>query len=310
MVIKVNETRTEKLQGRTIRGLNLHLFLEANVANTAITKTDLNMTSIVIKTILKRAGKIITICNDNLQTLALESAIQGRLNGIYQFLVDSSNSFEAYTRIANGASAKETFILPVPINFGGVINLKDSDELTTEITVNGGAWQSTISTTNSYLNLDYDYACGIEYKTPQIRSYAFQASITQDKVSLGDRVERVSFINLDKKSNLSADDVVTSVQLESDKLTFSANKVDFFAKMQLVRDATDFTNNFNNIVVYGEPNQPFLNGVQCTFNFTSANVTASKNFLVWRTFETSPELIARAQAMAQKHANENYQKAI
>ncbi|MFT3679198.1 MAG: hypothetical protein QM791_02930 [Ferruginibacter sp.] len=318
MDVKIGQSRADKVTSGTYNAINISVHVVAAAANTALTAAAFSPEQVSVKVILKRKKQTYIIMQDNLQTLGIFNTID---NGFHEFL----NGVDV-TYPASGVFAiKER---QAKLMFGGHIRPSDGDELSCEVSVpNVGAFSSAANTTDSYVDFSFEPSIGYEYLIPMTISETLEANTSKQRFNPGDNVTRMVLLNLDK-TNLTSQ-VVNNVTISSDRLDKNMN----FAQLVLhsnqllpripaLRFGTSVpVSDGSPTVTKGLPFYPqtffifdgdAINNEldRCSVDIAAnkAEVASGQNILAWRTYETTPELIAAAATRTQKHMDEKMDK--
>lgn len=299
MVVKPNETRALTLRNRNVEGISLKVVGKLNVGQTVNVKFALQKT--ILKVTLHRNGTEKVLMNDTLLPLVIESAY-----GIGAFAYTQGQGVSDYISL-DGAAQNPLKLLPLIIDFGGVINVKADDVLTVELICNAETFQhpTTSNTVNvdlgaCYIQVDEIEGIGLEYRTPRIMTKAISSGESRVALSLGDNVERISFINILSSGSYDiAESPLEAMSLQSDKVGFSDNLKEMIAKRTRLFTSPSLAQERNHSFLIHSGTE--LDGVNIDFTFTPSKVLSGENYVVYRTFDTSISLIQKAQKRASKH---------
>jgi hypothetical protein len=306
MIVKANETRPLELRNKNVIGLSLKAVSKLVSGQTESVKFNLSKT--IIKIILFREGRERVLMNDTLLPLVIESAYR---NGTFAFT--QGQGVSDYINL-DGAAQNPYKMLPLLIDFGSVINIKGDDQLICELIVNAETFihptsQNTVNVDlgASYIQMDEIEGIGLEYRTPRIITKAISSGESRVTLSLGDNIERLSFINtLTSGTYAIQDSPLNAVSLSSDKLQYSDNLVEMIAKRAQRFQSPALSAERNHSFILHEGTE--LDSVNLDLTFTPAKVLAGENYIVYRAFDTSVALISRAQSRAEKHESYDLSK--
>lgn len=299
MVVKPNETKSESIQNSHIQGFSLKAVARLVSGQTGNAIFDLSKT--ILKVILHRDGQQHTICNDSLLPLVIESLY---FNGGFAYTQGrGANDFIAL----NGATSNKLKMLPLAIDFGTVLNIKGDDRLDVELIVNQETFlhPDTKNTENvdfgqCYIQMDKTEGIGLEYRTPSIMTKSISPGESRYPLSLGDNVERITFINTLKDGAYKIQESpLETVQLSSDKLSFSDNLKELLAKRAMMFQAPELANARNHSFSLHMGTE--LDSAQLDLGFNPQYVAGGENYIVYRTFKTSAKLISQAKRREEKH---------
>lgn len=297
-----------KVRGSNVNSILLAAKVQHTTVNTAFAANPVDFSKVNLKVTLQRKGKTYTIYNDVVLPGALDSCFYG---GQFDQLLNIGTI--GYQRIVAAAGGVDEVVLQTAeIRLHENINLKDNDELVIEVIANSSALDANSDAAASYLYFDYKEGVGVGKSIPIMRTYQIQASQSSDEVSPGNNVVGLKFINVDKAGITEANKVLQSFIVNSDKLPVSD---DYYES--LIKRASDFQSNADHairaqsfdLLQYFKNNMSGqdarLNNVVVKLSLNSSNVTASKNWVVWRAYENDQETFERAALAEAKHSAEN-----
>lgn len=299
---------TETIKQADIRGLKFNVNLVAATvnqdlsgkANPATTVCDLS--KILVSVILRRSGREKQVVNSNLLILGMESHFQ---DAGFEFLMPASTQKDI-TKTAHGAAAYNAVQIPVKVDFGAVLNIRDNDELIVDVYVQNGTFGTDVSQSTSYLEVKPIAGIGLEYVTPEVRVVPIKASENNVQYFAGDNVLSITFVNVNKTSTAEADLVLSSAKLSSDRISFVKTFYDLMHERAELTEGGITNSDYRGQSVQIHAGE--IDQAQIDLTFTSANVEASKNFLVIRSFEGDRQVYSRAAAREAKHRRYDMQK--
>lgn len=300
MNLPIGQKRSIEVGGQTISGISFQCNLVAAAVNTLPTITQFSASAVTVSAILKRGGRSYNICNDVLATLAMESSF---FNASFQY-ANPAIFGNGITVVTQTAGLAGEIMVPMVIDFGGVLNLKNDDKLIVEVSSQSSAVGVSMSVVNSYIAFDVIEAIGVEEFVPIINVNSIAPGESNNTYSLGNNVQKITFINtgIPVTTTTTALSPILDVQIASDK--YSLND-DF--KTHLAKRINMFGDGLIPAVVargysfnYYNNDIPLQNTVLKVI-FQSANVVAGNNFIVSRSLISSPELAQRAAEMHAKH---------
>lgn len=302
MNVKHLETKNTRLRSISLSGLSILCFLNQDVAGgTQYGSSKVDFLKSNIKVTLIRDGKEHLICQDNLKILGLASALNTR--GQLAFFQNNDH----FTKLDDGQS-----LLSFNLNFGGIINLKNDDEMIIEVKAQDGLFADGYLN-SSYLQIKPLKAVGYERYIPFIRSYVVQASESSNQYNFGDNVIKLALLNFDKTNF--EDAVISQLNFNSDRLSDSFDFADLvnmkessFPRLPANLSAESGTlfeaDQSFNLIEFGQK----FNSVVIDAQFNPENVAAAKNYFVAWTYKTDLTLINRADAMSNKHLSMEFDK--
>lgn len=297
-----------EIRGANVSGFNFGFKVSHGTDNTAFAANPIVPANVFVKCTLYRKKQAHVLFADSLLPLALESAFY---SGAWDQLNDVGTI--GYQRLVVAAAAtREVVLQTVAIRFHEVVNVAEDDVLLLEIQANSNAIDGNSSTSLSRLLYDYIEGIGNGFSIPFIRSHSLRASISSDKIGIGNDVVSVKFINTDKSGIATANQVLSSIAFQSDKLKIS----DSYEEL-LIKRAEAFHSNADHAL----RNQCFdlvsvskdnfgghdvrMQNCDLHLQLNSANVNASENWIVWRGYVNEGETYVRAIDRERRHVAEN-----
>lgn len=289
---------SDRLEARNcnIKGLSFALVLTGLTDNTDFVPATLDFDAIRVDAVLMQHGRRTTVISGTLGVLSMESNFH---NGLFKHA--------SLTRAADELRAKDTTVKPIcqysfAIDFGTVINLDGDDLLIVDINAPTSvtATEATTKADSAASSIEVKTVEGIgaQIKTPSIKQYGIQASLTSYDQNLGSGVETVTFINKDKNTKLTSDNVITTASIYSDRYSDTLDMNDLYVerakKFEVAAEAPLRYNSFQLL-------NRLVNNCKINLGFTSANVTASKNYLVVRYAEFYVDTVNKGINMTEKH---------
>lgn len=311
MQVRINEKRTHKVINETVNGINVVAHLVASANNTDIpdnnymTGTAFDPSNIQVDVQLKRNGKIYSMISSNL-------AILGHFNTIKK---NQKLWLKGKVNVKKGASIKQQVERSLFIPFYGHHNIKGDDELIITVSVGRDAFGTGVDKNESSILVVPNQSIGIETAIYSFHTYALQAHMADETVNLGDNVEKIALLSFNKDAEKP---IFKIVSLQSDRLDwtqteaelnlrhfcfFPDNYADHLISVAGGEDSNKYYPNTYLIHDYKEIDQAKLK-----VSMHSANVESSENIVAWMSFETSVEILQKAQAMQTKHEIQNAEK--
>lgn len=313
MISKVGEPRQDVLKSGTYSSVTLNMHMFHTTANTAFVAADFKPESVTVKVIHKTKTGIRTIMNDNLLVLGTYNALRG---GLHYFI-------RGFDRIYPASGVKQYKQRVVTLRFGGCHRVDQGEEILVEVTPAVGCYSSNVDTSLSYVEFYANADIGYEAGYFQTRAEVVQPTTSNQSYSPGDNVTKLAFLNFDK-DNLT-DMVITTLGLSSDKLDMQLTDGKILAHIaaqenqtnwryagippteSVFRMADQLPQSF--IIFDGEwPKNKDLDQTRLDISFNSANVVASKNWVVWTSYEATQEQVAKAVRREEKHMAEKVAK--
>lgn len=301
--------RNLDIQNESVRGITTSgIMVKAVLVNSSGTSTsaDVDFSKSIIKVILNRGGRQYVILQSNLKILGLASNLDGLLQ--YAFAGGGFN-------IPSSLGSMQSFIIP----FGGHINLKGDDFIYVEVQNLAGLFTSTIAAT-SFLDVRLIKSVGYEQFIPSITTMVIQANETTRNYDLGDNIIKACLLNYDKTDF--TNNVVSNLTFSSDRLNENYTFMDLVTfklsryKTQLLGDTNpDLSSRINGdqcftLIDFASTHGGIFQQVQFDINFNSAQVTAGNNYIVYWSYYTTPEILAKAANMEAKHLKKANDKVV
>lgn len=311
MIVRIGENKQEVATSGKYDAVNLNVYMIASAVNTALAPADFLSSFVTVKVVLRRDGSDYYLLQDNLSILGTFASL---LNG-YNVWTDG------WDKIVATASLKNIKLRAVQLPFGGVHEVKPGDKLICEISVANGAFSANVDATNSNIDFTFNPAQGVELGIFQTRSEVIQTNTTNQSFSIGDNITKIALLNFDKTDYSS--EVVSTLGLNS--LTLDAN----YTFNQLLAIQNTFTDSVGrpaygtaypvvpgnkvyrgvdalpqSFYIYnGHDENQDLDDVKVYVSFNSANVAASQNYFVYRSYRATQQSVAAAQSEAARSAS-------
>jgi len=277
---------TVKVQNRTVIGMLFAITLEHGTANTAVTNAMFDATKCVLKVTLIRGGRPTQLCADNLKILAGASSFQ---DAGWDVVMGTSN----VELVAPAVGVFARRLLTYQIDLHGPVNLREGDELRIELTVNNGAYNAVLSTSNSQIEFSEIQGEASEFGLPIIESYALNTGDSQHTVQSRDNVKEIILINLDKTDNLEASAVISQKAYSTDEIAITRQYLELLSER---------TEEFSTMAESNARNQSFclakgedLDKCTVDLQLNSTNVNAGKNYIVVRRMLVSKESLMHGE---------------
>lgn len=291
---------TLKIQNQNVVGLRFNNTLIGAAADTAITTPSVDWSKINAEITLTQDGVEHTIYNGKLQPVLIAASL---LKSDYAMFQGISGNHANIVTLADASGVKEISSNGGNFFFGDIINLKGGDKIEVVITMDSDCYHATADSSVSFLTVEPVEGIGKQTTIPQWRVKPITDNDSNPKWDLGDNVTLVAIVNTDKTSILSADAVVDRVTLLSDKLEFKKLNSDMLLdRIALHSSITDANDRKQSFLLHSTDNGgKELDKCSIELDVDTAEVVASKNFLVWRRFTTNQEIAKRYQEREVKH---------
>jgi hypothetical protein len=297
--VRVRETQQERYRDVNATGVVVAITTYGTISNAA---TLLKYENIQFKGILNRGGKDHILFNETLKNLVSlsewDSPMWEMMTGIASPVVLAGSYI----------AANSTFLIPLKFDFGGIINVDGSDELTIECRIGDASFNTAqLDETKCFIEFDIIEGVGLETTTPYIKSRTIEANQTNPTFDLGDNITEILIANYDKGIDMTtANSVLNNISVDSDK--WSRN--DSYAEM-IARNHSQFTD-FIQASFRGQSFRIYsgyeLDNVKLNLNLNAANVAASKNFILYYCFETNDHTVTKAAVKHKKFFHMNNKK--
>jgi len=299
-----NQTNTEKFQGNKYGALLLTLYTVKGVVASPLIAGDINLLNCTIKAELHRTvnGKmeIHTIFNGNLAPLAFAASYP---TAQYGYVDPAATGNTMYTILeANGGAIKEKGIRNFKIPFGGVIDTSGNTGGKIVVTIlNGASFTSTSDTALSYIQSDLLEVEGVETYLPSIICESIEANQVSPTFAPNDLVRRVHYVNLDKVSSLTADQVISqmTIQHSGSSRNVNYNELLNLRSAQFEGMGQEERNQSFDLLRWSEGGKYYKN-VVITSTLNTVEVVASQNwFVAWTARPSAGSLIQWDKAETQ-----------
>jgi len=301
MIVKHLELKNQYFRNITLDGITVKAFLNG-LAGAGSEQCDFSKST--IRVILYRGGKPHVIMQNNLKILGLASSIDS-LN---------QSAFASTLPVGMVLGANQSALLSFFIPFGGHINLRNDDEIYIEVENSAGLFTDNNLLAASYLEVKPKKSVGIEHYVPKINTFVIQANESSNQYMIGDNLIRLVVLNYDKPDFKNA--VISTLTFSTDRLDEVWNFADLVANKlsRYGRQLIPLGN--NDLAVDMQEDQSFVitdfgqefDAVNLDINFNAANVTASSNYIVAWTYDTSMEIIQKAVETQKKHDSKTMDK--
>jgi len=305
-----NSSDSREIKGKNVRGFTFMAVISHLTANTAFAANPLDWSKLTGKATLTRNGKNYVIFNDVLAPLILDSAFLD--SGFQNALQIGTFAGSQFVYVAAAASIKEILYLPGSIILPEIINLSSGDLLTVDVNVPNGALAATADPALSSFYYDVVEGVGMGRSIPYIECKSVRVGSSSDKASFGDNTLTVSFINIDKAGITSANQVLTLLQIGSDKFNINDDYQEIIGKRsKMFVNATDSNNRHQSFRLFDSAQMNY-SGMKVRFNevnidatLNGGNVNSTKNWWVGRCLWNDDKTDARARTKIAQQIQEN-----
>lgn len=298
-----------KIKNKSVTGIKFNHYITAAVANTANANAPVDWSKIHVDIDVNQDGKVVSIFSGKLAIL-INAATFGSQDFSYLAPVSGSLNKKLVT-LANGVGVKEKAQNGFWFYFGDIINLKGGDSIEVSVDMDSDVYESNSDSSASWMDVQEIEGVGRQISIPQWKWKPITDNDESPQFHLGNNVLDVTIVNLDKSSILKSDAIVDKVTLQSDKLYLKEE----FEDLLTLRD-TQFPYGVNPSsigqtfkIVKMDGTGTDLDDVKVEIEINDLNnVSASKNYLVWKTYYTSDNIIIRNQNLYEKHTKKNIAK--
>lgn len=298
-MIQVNfgSSKSQDWSGVNVRGVTLALQLQHTTANTAFAANPVDWSLVNLQVVLKRkTGEHIVVGDVALPHVLESGFFSGEFNQNLQI-----GTFEATVLVAAAMAVDEVIEISANIKFDEIINVGADEILYVYLNLAAGAFGATVDQAASTGYFDIIEGVGMGWSLPMLRAQSVEASVSQGSYSSGDGVKRVTFINTNRAGVTEALNVITQVNMRSDKLNLNDNYLEIVSKrLEAFVSLTEANRRFQSFVLYDEKlynksGMPVrLDKVVTDLNFDQTLVTASKNWVHTRSLKNDAIAAQRA----------------
>lgn len=299
--LKSGEKKRMELSGIDVTGFTFNAYAVGTTANSAIVQGDVNIDEVTVSATLYQNGQETTLFSGQLLPLVLESSFAESEWSNADYLGTTT----PHTLLAHASGVKPIELHTFGIDLGGIINLRGKDKILLEVRVNNNAFSGKADTSLSYFDIDTIEGIGLQYTIPTIHQISVGNGESTFRHAMGENVTGITFINTDKSGVTEANKVINNVRLFSDR--FDIND-DYFALLnkrvaQLPTRAQSDARHQSFLLFGGECDK-----ARIEFDFNASNVNTSKNYVVYRSYQTGRTMITKAQMRAEKHHSKRMMK--
>lgn len=303
MEVTVGQTQTLRVKDQSVRGVELIAVVQHDTLNTGFATHEVDWSNVIVSVVLKRGKRDYVIYKDQATPGILASAFS-KTAFKYAHPLHNTNWVELNTE---GVADYNKLLLPCYIDFGGIINVKNSDVLAIKVQLNSGGFGADIDTAASFIEFYPVEDVGNEFLIPQVITQSIQAGQGRVREDLGENVVGCYWINIDKADLDEGNKTIEQMSVVSDKLTTDYNYNQLINKtIAKFEDASEAQARKQSFVIV-EEDVP-LDDFRIDATLTSANITAGKNWLVAFGGVTESETVRRYFARQRKHAEKNIRK--
>lgn len=304
-IVKLGTVEKDERSKGTYGAVKIDLTTIHKTANTALVNDDVDLSQVGVKVTLTRDKTPIVLLDDNIDNL-----------------IRYVNMTSGYHKAVNGlllqpaaAGVFETKQQMITLPFG-IINVSEgADTIVAEVTSHRTATYDAahVDTAASLIEFELEPAIGYETYIPQVLKKTIQEDQKTFSELLGDNIMKLMFINKDQTDLKTP--VIDSVTLTSDRiqwtkkwpqlLHFNLDRIDTLILENWGITRGLFANPQDIIFIDGTKNGEFMHAVKLDINFEEGMVDRNMNYVMYTKFIQTPQHIAKAREMKQKHDLQN-----
>ena len=312
-----NDSSSETFSGGKFGGVTIAFSAIATAVNTALTEAAIDPWQMSIGVTLNRKVNGKSTTRVILPKQAIKPFIfAGSLkSGLFGYWSPANTGNNGYTiRTAAAVAAAEVGEKYAYIPFGAPVDCtgENGGSITVEVTTRN-LFGATTNTTTSVAVVDLKEIEGAESFVPMLSATVIPTGQNQLGMSFDGIVRRLTVVNFDKTSLLTAEQVVQSVDLKTNEMSYSYDdKQLIMFNVESYSNLTDGENALQNFDFIPFNYSKAYTDVSINLGLQSADVAASQNFVVcWGGVPTvgSELQFRRSQAIVAAKANELQQTA-
>jgi hypothetical protein len=281
------------------------VYAKATTVNQDDSAAIIDASKVNVKVMLKRGGQQwLEIMQGNLQVL---SQFSNYMRALYRH-ANPTATVQSLTLVAHAGGISGEYLVSYRLDFGGMINLYGEDELSCEINPIA-PFGADINLNASYLGCEFRDDVGVGAFIPVTRVIQVEGTNAKFDESLGDNVSEIAFLNFDKTGVLTANRVIDSISLTSDKISFTKIYNQLIAERVAMFEDEDTAANRNQsfmLFTTGKLNPTSgeiaeLDNVRLLIDLVTANNNTGKNWVVYRQVLIDPTTFNNAMELKEKH---------
>ncbi|TXG99097.1 MAG: hypothetical protein E6R08_02870 [Nevskiaceae bacterium] len=291
-----------ELRNRTIRNFSFKVLAKKTAVNTAVTNSEVDLEQVTIVGTLHRGGVQHVLFSGALNVLAMESSWD---KALWDIVAPGSTTHIKLVPAAAGVS--EVIMLPTEVDLVHPINLSGDDVFVLQVNVTNRLYDAALDTSGSVIEFDAVEAVGLEYMLPYINQRAIQGGEGRVQLSIGDNVQRVVYLNMDKTNVNEASAPIAQFGVVTDRWSQNDNYHELLAGR--VKDFVNITEANKRLQCFEMLSGPEFDKTTMDLTLIPANVTAGNNWIVTRQFTVNPKQVKLADAKALIHQVKRAEKA-
>jgi hypothetical protein len=299
MITLLNGSNDSKVyRGRKYGGVRITAYLVHGTTNTTLDNDDFVPANISIQANMNRGMENHQIMSGNGDALLSAGSF---VNSQWQFFQPGFSTNTGYkVLVAAGVGINEIGLVSVDIPFGGVLDLTKGGEIVLKGQSAAGVFSAECNLNTSQITMDLIEVEGIESGLPQIINQVVSPNEVSPSFSAGDGVRACFFINRDKTGILTADQVISNINVDTDSKSASWNYNQLIAERSKDFNSTEDDKRCQSFCLLPFATGKVYFGVQIRPTLVSANVNASKNYFVaWKLCSSAQSMNIGVQAKAE-----------
>ncbi|HAF28114.1 MAG TPA: hypothetical protein DCG75_03610 [Bacteroidales bacterium] len=298
---KLGEQRDHDYKNVDLRGFRFNIELVANAFSKTVAqlRAAFDMSKIDVNIVLTSAkGKRLILMTGDLQTLAMETNFNDN-----SFDYVHPDSTQAIDLLTGAADKYQKILIPVELMLGQAINVRGGASIKLEVNFRQDCVvdAAVINTALATINVSEMTAIGVQWTTPITEVHLIPQNQTEFKLALGDNVTSITFINKDKDSVKTADQVIKDVRFVSDRFNAMKTYYDLLCdRVDSVHhdyDAGHMLRNQSFILFSGSE----MDRAEMTINLEALNVNTGQNYVVVRKYNMYKKVVREGIRRTAKH---------
>jgi hypothetical protein len=289
--VNVGSRQSIVVQNANPKGVDFHLHAYSDTVNERCDENLTDLEKVYIDAKLYQKGIQTTLYAGPLDFLLRRKSFY---KNSYAYGVTSIEVTEA-------AAVKGVICQSFHWDFGTVINLDGEDKIVLDIKVDSdvNSGDGYFDSANSYMDVEFVEGVGEQFIIPFTEYRTIQAGEARLKLTLGDNVDGVLFLNKDITNSNVEDCPLESVNVKSDRLnaTLTPQRLHLHRKESFVYPAENSKRNQTFMITEGE-----LDECEIDFNFDAGAINVNKNFIIWDGFKVYKEIYQKGLRMRNKHS--------
>lgn len=299
------ESANETFSSNKFGGVIIAIYCEASANNTPLVDADVNLAQMNFDFVLNRStpqGQMNhQIIQGNAEPLIVASAFPTAMFGFCDPSITDNASFTILR--ASAVGVKELGMKSFYIPFGGVIDCEGlASEIVANVSVGASFFGTNLSSANSFVQIDMCEAEGIEDYIPKLTCQVIPENETSPSYSVSGMVKRLCFVNLDKTSSLLADQVISTMNINTERGSSNLNYYELLSLRAMQFEGIGQEERAQSFDLIPFQKEKIYTSVRVTPVLNSSNVNASKNwFVLWSGVASASSLYLSATSQIKKN---------